>query len=266
MSSLECTGASLDYAASHIAITAQCPTIDSDMCRGIFYTQSTGQWGSYTFCNHTEQASWVLNQVFISKNRDPAACTSAGGALQQPTKTEQPQEDCSVYLKQIGPDGLGNVTVTPTPMSSTHTKEGSGGLSTGLRAAIAVSVTVFLLFLLSIFGALWFCLRRRRQRAIQASEDAKKNGLEAEQSSSANDNGKNQQDGLPLAELDGEVVPMEIDGLAKVEMDTNGPVELEGGERLELEGDHVPELQGQKTVAELEGSKVTGKQEDRMAS
>ena len=237
LSTLECTAPSWDYTEAYSVIRKVCDDNKQaypDLCRGTKGNPKVGEYGSYAWCNITEQAAWVLNQQFVVKQRDPSSCTSSGGRLQEPVKSNALPQDCGVLLKQVGPDAIGSVSITPAATATASVESGRGQApGAQVKIAIGVSITVVFVILGSALGA--FCVWTRRQKNQTTVDEALETPIEA--------------GGEEITKL-GVVTYREIDGQEVA-------AELDSPEKTELAGDDVGELVGD-SVAELEGSPTEG--------
>jgi hypothetical protein len=181
-------------------------------CRGVKNSIDTGQFGAYAGCNESEVASWIINQIFLSRDKDPAFCSSEGGTTQVPVPSKSQLPDCETLLQQVGPDATGRVTLTPRPAPKEidHKENGLGhSASIGLGIGTAVAIIA------CIFAIVWFfVLRRRIKRKAMVEE------TEVFQKSE-----------LPATSLDVTAFAAQA-------------VELDGVQRNELEGITAQELGG----------------------
>jgi hypothetical protein len=104
-----------------------------------------------------EQSSWILNRLFVSKNRDPGICTSAGGTVKSALPINRLQSDCQVLLQQAGPEGTGKVTNFPSPVKSPGD---SGRKLSSLQIGLGVGLPIFA----SILGVIFVLYMRRKRR------------------------------------------------------------------------------------------------------
>ncbi|CAH01681.1 1,3-beta-glucanosyltransferase GAS1 [Kluyveromyces lactis] len=106
-----------------------CGEID---CTAITSNGTTGEYGSYSFCNSKDQLSFVMNLYWIDQDQSSSACDFEGKAS---LKDEDPtvQSGCSAALSAIGTEGTGTYTgsVTFTGGSSTSTSTGTRSSSSG---------------------------------------------------------------------------------------------------------------------------------------
>ncbi|KAF2674217.1 hypothetical protein BT63DRAFT_419522 [Microthyrium microscopicum] len=214
---------------------------DDNLCKAVDNNYTTGVYGTYDGCTAQEQSSWILSQLYISKGRDPASCTSAGGIMKTPVAASSRQADCQSYLKQAGPDSVGKITATPAPVQEQRPANGDE-LKPATKAGIGVGISIFALICIAV----GFVLYRRRQNSTGSEEEDL---------------------GFEKAELDGSEV-----GAAKTQPQSDIPpdsAELDSGERHEMATDVPHELEtpvtGSETtaipheidsreIAELEGS------------
>jgi hypothetical protein len=103
-------------------------------CAGIAANGQKGQYGAYGMCDSSEQLSFVLNQYYLSQNKDSTACDFKGAAKLQTPKNAA--SSCKSLIAEAGKGGTGTVTSQP---SGTGSSGGSGGASSS-NAAAAVSV------------------------------------------------------------------------------------------------------------------------------
>jgi hypothetical protein len=244
MNTLTCTAASgWNYTTSQTTWSSICSnSTTSSLCLGVETQPDTGIIGSYAGCNITEQVSWALDQLYITKGRDASTCTSLGGIIQEPVTNTAPGGHCAVLLKQVGPDALGSVSVTPTATSEPSLVKNGSNMSTKARIGLGVGLSVFVIVLFSISSTLcmWSRRRKRATKAVKETEDSQdaEKGVE-EQSSAALNN-------------------FELEGQERKELDGGEIIgELDIRERAELVGDDVGEIDGNdnfERLYELEGS------------
>jgi hypothetical protein len=201
---------------------------EGEPCKGIEAHETIGQWGSFNGCNRTEQVSWVFNKIYQSKRKDAAACVSLGGRVTSPAKADAQAADCSVLLKQVGPDAIGSVSFTPTPTGKSGGAGKNGNLSKGTQTGLEVGLTLFAVFLISLMAG--FCIwSQKRKRRIAAMVQAEKTKTTEPVESDAAE--------LPRNEVS------EIEGKEKMELDAISPqTELDSEIRIELDGNDVGEL------------------------
>jgi hypothetical protein len=218
---------------------------NSSLCQGINFDGKTGFYASYRFCNMTERASWAFDQVYTAANNDSAACTAAGGVLQQPTPARELGADCATLLRQAGPAGTGTITFTPSPGGG-----GGGGAGQprgrGVSADAVVGAVIGSVAAVVAAAVLLLRHRARRKREREAEE-----GAAAAAGGGPDEAGEG---GLKAAAA-GEDKP----GAGNVDLHELGgreQVEIDGNETFEMAGDNVTlEMEStQNEVFELEGS------------
>jgi len=166
----------------------------------------TGEFGAYAGCNKSEVASWVINQIFLSRDEDPAFCSSEGGTTQIPVPSKSLQPDCETLLQQVGPEATGRVTLTPRPAPK-EIDHKENGLGLGIGTAVAITAC--------IFAIVWFFVlrhRTKRKAMVEETEVLQKSELPA--------------------------MPLDVTRIAPQ------AVELDGVQRNELEGIAAQELGG----------------------
>jgi hypothetical protein len=107
-----------------------------------------------------------MDQMYKSKNNDPAACASAGGILTKAPNSAAQSKDCKEILHQAGPQGTGIITLgaLADPKSTSRS-----GLS--VPQSIGLAVAVLLVVMVSAIGFLW--PRRKKERSMSiASKDS----------------------------------------------------------------------------------------------
>lgn len=213
MQSLTCVAPSNPSSSSLSTICSE----DANACKGTEMLPQQDQYGAYSMCNATEQASWMYNQYYLTKQSSKSACSQIGGRIRTPAKTLA--SDCSILLRQAGTAGTGSITTTPAipQAAATDASSGSrgnggsngnltqtlpssvgndrGGLSTGAKAGIGISVAAAVLIILALAFLLW--RQRRKNVATNTAHDEKNEAAK----------------GPFKPELDGTSVrPREIDG------------------------------------------------------
>jgi hypothetical protein len=236
MQSLTCTLPAWDYASSYKVYTNLCKPEDVDgLCRGVETNLAVGEWGSYVHCNMTERTAYALNQLYLRQRLNASVCTDAGGIFQQPVAEKVQENDCKDFLRQVGPDGIGRVTVTPV------LKERENHIGPGKSIAVLVGISLICIITFTGLGA--FIMYRRRRKKVQTLEEKNK---AQELPGDSKENGQTFMD--DAAELYGPGI---------YELNDTRRAEIAGNERMELAGDDVPELHGIKDEpSELEGSEV----------
>jgi hypothetical protein len=184
-----------------------------------------------------ERQSWILNQIFVAKEKDPGICSSVGGITNTPVPSQSRAPDCDAYIRQAGADATGRIIHTPIAVSM-NTIAAGHTLEAGTRAGIAVGVTMFILLLAAIISGVYIFLKRRR--AIQKSDviEFSKPELPDTSKSPTETPDTIQLDSSQKYELAGNT-PQEMDGEANTEMDTATQIhelKSEGNEVFELDG------------------------------
>jgi 1,3-beta-glucanosyltransferase GAS1 len=237
METLQCISNQTDPHDDSI-ISKHCEnSFDNVLCLGVTDNYTTGIFGTYTGCNVMERQSWILNQIFVSKEKDPGICSSVGGITNTPVPMQSRAPDCDAYIRQAGTDATGRITYTPIA-ASMNTIAAGHTLETGTRAGIAVGVTMFILLLAAVISGVYIFLKRRR--AIQKSDDFEFSKPELPDTSKGPIETPDiiQLDSSQKYELTGHI-PQEMEGEAKIEMDTATQIhelKSEGNEVFELDG------------------------------
>jgi hypothetical protein len=137
-----------------------CPQ-NKSWCLGASANATEGSYGAFSVCNSTERASWVLNRLYSGRGRDSEACTSSGGLLRMPSKSQS--KKCQSLLRQAGQDGTGTVIHAQLPVETSENPNHSanGALSTLAKAGIGVGFA-----LLILLAAIIFLLRQRWRRSL----------------------------------------------------------------------------------------------------
>jgi hypothetical protein len=220
---------------------------DPSMCSGIAFNSTEGRFGSFLMCNLTENASWAQQQNYRAHNNDSAACTSAGGIIQQATPLASMASDCQVLLPQAGSDGQGTITFTPTSAPTgrnTQVAFDTGDLYTGTKVGIGVGMSLFTILSL-VLGIFLWARRRRKRAALLSQEDEFRKAELADTSSPRTDQAPVLIDSNEVKELPG------ADALVEKEGDQG---EIHANKALIIE---LPTPYNER--AELEVSPISGK-------
>jgi hypothetical protein len=233
MDTLSCTTPSdAEYNQSMTIVEKICnDKNNAGLCRGIKEEPKVGEWGSYSMCTLAERAAWVANQLYMNKQGDPQTCKDAGGVISKPNVTEPQTEDCKIFLKQVGPDAVGSVSITPTPMDQTKRKDRKG-LDSGAKSAIGASIGGFLILVLFSFLAFYTRARRRRKtevREADTKETDKKGAVELSAKEKV------------FAEVDGTGRTFELHGFEVQELGQDPP-ELQSAEIFEMDAAPLAEF------------------------
>jgi hypothetical protein len=153
-----------------------------DLCKeDVQWCQAVENAGAWQGCNTTEKISWTLNALYKSRGSNASACSSVGGVVRRPVPTASLARDCQSMLSQAGPDGRGQITITPIPLKDSllltrEDIEGSG-LTRSAKIGISVGVVVgIVLLILLIF--LRFYFKAKRKKRDSALEDSKEQRVE----------------------------------------------------------------------------------------
>jgi hypothetical protein len=146
MESLECVSNKTDPHDTAMQDRFCGSSIDAFHCSGVLENFTTGVYGTYATCMEAQKDSWILNQVFISKGRDPAICTSSNGTMQTPVPSKSRSPDCETFLRQAGPDATGKVTFTPSTTPLNISKM-NNTLAASSKVGIGVGITIFVVLL-----------------------------------------------------------------------------------------------------------------------
>jgi hypothetical protein len=209
---------------------------NSDWCRAVSANGTTGLYGTFSVCNSTEQASWVLDQNYRNHDNDGKACSSAGGIPRQ--KTHSQTKQCRILLQEAGPAGTGTITTTPGPDKDSLEDQDKAGMSTAVKITIAVLV-VFALTV-SVFLLMFIRYRKRHKKMNQIKSDELTKPELPDNQISALENSKH-----------------ELDGAQKIELPTIDPsreeLAVDDSERMELPGseNEVVELETPNIITEL---------------
>ncbi|KAF2655029.1 carbohydrate-binding module family 43 protein [Lophiostoma macrostomum CBS 122681] len=140
-------------------------------CKGIWGRLGTGEYGAFSACNMTTRWSWAANEYW--KKHGECRVNGTAELRDEPTP---PSSDCSFLLQQVGDDGDKTLTATLTPSATADVRSspstpalGPGGLSTGAKAGIGVSISVFGIAVIS--GVLFILHRRRQMRPTTGQPD-----------------------------------------------------------------------------------------------
>jgi hypothetical protein len=236
---------------------------DDNLCRAVDNNYTSGVYGSYDGCAAQEQSSWILNQIFISKGRDPASCTSAGGTIQTPTGPQSLESDCQSFLQQAGPDGIGKVTATPSPLSLKR-PENDSHLNSGAKIGLGVGLSILALICIAVA----FGLYRRRRKIPSAPETASRDESDFREDFvlpkvELEDSPVTPKKSEPGGELDSSQkheleadMPHELPAPIKHELESVVPHELESPMPHEIDGQEIAELPGDDPVHEMKHETV----------
>ncbi|KAF2663362.1 hypothetical protein BT63DRAFT_125653 [Microthyrium microscopicum] len=199
-----------------------CKNSTSDSkCVGSTSDTSIGRYGAYSVCNKDQRISWVLNQHYLSQNKNRSDCLSLGGKIQDVQK--QTSKQCQGLLQQAGANGTGTVLDAADEVLSTDIST-SRGLSTAAKAGISVAAIIMVFISISAF----LLLRKRRKRSSNANTGEPETFEKAE---------------LPpynFAALEKKSV-LELDGSLIHESGTDDLVEARDGEILEANNGEILE-------------------------
>ena len=185
MESLECTAnlesfrkpETIDSKSTKIQITDSkereivervCPESDSS-CLGTKRNTTIGQYGTFSVCNASQRASWILNQFYKSRG-DPETCASVGGIIRKSMLSTSQPSHCKDLLRQAGPKGTGIIKYSPPPGELQNdlfpSKQRAGSLSTA-RGKIGLGLgMVFLVLSLIVVSIYWFRMRWKTSPSI----------------------------------------------------------------------------------------------------
>lgn len=77
-------------------------------CAGIQHNGTSGDYGSFSFCEPKDQLNYLLNLYYEKENKDSSACDFSGSASLRSNPTTA--SSCSAVLKQAGSQGTGIVS------------------------------------------------------------------------------------------------------------------------------------------------------------
>jgi len=253
--SLACLAKPDFLAANQSPMNMTVCTENNAWCQGVSANGTTGVYGAFSTCNSTEQASWIMNQYYDSHAKSPESCSSLNGILR--SKKVPETKECKSLLSQVGPDGMGAITATPTPDSKLGDQNGSS-FTVGVKVALGVCIAALAAFIALLI--LFFRLRRKKQQ-IADQETTKveshspapfKSEPEATLSESGTTYGEldgEQRTELPAADTKVEELPvdgaevMELCGLSNLDR-------FKAGDLYELPGDlHVAELEDRSAIS-----------------
>jgi X8 domain len=230
--SLQCIYNSTDPEAFGVYRQFCSKSWDAFLCSGAANNYTTGVFGAYNECTHPQFQSWILNQLYLSKGKDPSACTSANGTLQSAVKPRYPKSNCDILLRQAGPVGTGRITFTPDPLKEALI-ETNGSSSSKLKLGLAIGVTIFVLLVTGLsFG--YYYRRRRRAKRSEVTETETEDKSELPDTSIP-PNGEAKSGPAQIIELEDAAVH-ELDSKDQYEL-TADPQEV-----YELPADHIVEL------------------------
>jgi hypothetical protein len=202
MNSLECYSSNDLHPVYDLqAMTSICQD-DSPLCAGIRYNSTGGEYGAYNQCNVTAKSSWARNQYYLSKNKDPEACTSVNGTIQTAVVSDSQNSACNILLRQAKTDGTGTITSFPasaTGLDTSRQRNGSPSnpMNTATKAGIITSVVVVGLLCLAL--AIYFAMRWRRSTKKSAKNNTSE--LPANSASWAGGNLQIEIEGTPKVEM-----------------------------------------------------------------
>lgn len=201
-----------------------------ELCQAV--NIDTGAWRG---CNFTERFSWTFSAAYKAGGSD--VCSSVNGIVRPSLPPSALTSDCQSMLKQAGVDGMGRISITPTPLTDsylfTRVQSGRSGLSTGAKVGLIVGITVALVLTTILILLRFYFRSKRKEREAMSNEP------------------KNSSDGKDLewqkAELDSKPITGvidqadEIDGEEVKELDTPA-TQLGGSEIHELDSPDLHEL------------------------
>jgi hypothetical protein len=168
MESLECVSNHTDPHDTAMQDRFCGSSMDDFLCSGVLQNFTTGVYGTYATCMKSQKDSWILNQVFISKGRDPVICTSSNGTTQTPVPSKSRSPDCEAFLRQVGPGATGKVTFTPSTTPLNLSKM-NNTLATPSKVGIGVGITIFAMLLAII--AIQAHARSKNSKEAPKAED-----------------------------------------------------------------------------------------------
>jgi hypothetical protein len=196
-----------------------------------------------------ERASWVFNQLFLSGTTNTTQCNSVGGIIQTPVPSTSIPNDCEIFLRQAGPDGLGTVTFTPLP-SSNPTKNNGGhtnnrSLTSASKAGIGVSVVVITLLLLAMIATYIRFQKKKKISLPPEREEFQKAELPDSEIAKSPSSARQQRPEIGGGQM------IEIDGSEKIELDASDQVEIDGYQTLEIDGTEMKRMVWDDIIHEL---------------
>jgi hypothetical protein len=125
-------------------------------------------------CQYSERMSWIFNQYWLSKRRDPAACTKVGGTLKTPLWEKSAPTDCDQMMKQVGGTGTGRLLETPAlPMNPDSPRlETTSALGLKRGSKIGIGVVASAAFLFCLFLGVFFWHRRKRNMQLKGADSS----------------------------------------------------------------------------------------------
>jgi hypothetical protein len=103
-------------------------------CAGISGNGTSGQYGSYSFCDAKDQLNYVLNLYYEQNNKADSACDFSGSA--SINKAAVTSSSCAAVLSQAGSAGTGAISATITGKAA---QDPSGSASSGSTSASATN-------------------------------------------------------------------------------------------------------------------------------
>ncbi|AMD21982.1 HFR127Cp [Eremothecium sinecaudum] len=105
-------------------------------CAGIVNNATTGEYGSYSFCDDKDKLSYVLDVYYKAQGKAADACDFNGSAnLVKPSS----QSACSPVLSAIGTAGTGSFSGSITYSGSAHSRVPAGSASDGSGSSSSTS-------------------------------------------------------------------------------------------------------------------------------
>jgi hypothetical protein len=206
---------------------------NTSWCLGPEVNTTQGRYGTFSNCNATERASWMLNQLYINEGKNAAICTSNGGIVQ----SESQSKTCKPMLAQAGPLGTGVVTIRDVEKESGPGRYGDPKhvLETASIVGIVIGVALFV----TIIAVSTIChLRKRKNRVPLPSSAVSSNSEPA---------------GYQGIQTKAELPANSVDQAAKGELSDSQVFELDSQPKVvEVDSQNIVEAAEGETITELE--------------
>jgi hypothetical protein len=213
---------------------------DDFICKGVNNNYTTGVYGAYSGCSERQTISWVFNQLFLSKNKDPDICTSAGGIMQTPVPSNFRESDCDIFLRQAGDDGVGRITFTPNPQPRKTESQQKTALTTRIKIEVGVGVITFAILLGSLAFGVYVRWQRWKWRTASKGYVLEKAELPSESATTGTQPQIAELDSSERNELHA-ITLQEIEGDTRIVADPNTQVhELSSAISIAFELDSTP--------------------------
>jgi hypothetical protein len=240
MDSLRCVANQIDDYNSTVMLDFCNNNNTQHFCIGIGAAFRVGAYGAFADCTTHQKFSFIANQVFLSKGKDPEACSSVGGTLKS-TPAKAQNSSCKIMFDQAGPSFTGRVTSIPM----LDDVEPRHSMSTAAKIGIVIGVLTLIVFLVT------FAIVRRRK--LPKKEEAKYEKAElAADSNNRTELAYGTVDRTELSEAT--MNPAELDSSPSQELDGQTVHEIGHDRRVET-GINVHEL-GDGIPSELDGNPI----------